>query len=120
MVPAVLVGFERQEECPWLVEGPRPVPILPRPVSGPIHAPQWVTAPGTRAVAFRNRCDFPIRVLYAASASGRLASLTGLLQPGESSGFVRVEDGFDQPGYVVCSYAAVPASRACRLPSSPG
>ncbi len=73
-----------------------------------------------RAVAFRNRCDFPIRVLYAASASGRLASLTGLLQPGESSGFVRVEDGFDQPGYVVCSYAAVPASRACRLPSSPG
>jgi len=68
-----------------------------------------------RVVAFRNSCGFPIRVLYATRANGRPSELTEMLRPGETSNFVRIEEGFDRPGYVVCSYERVPASSACRL-----
>lgn len=67
-----------------------------------------------RSVAFRNRCGFPIRVLYAVRANGRLTELTERLAVDETSKFTKIEDGLDQPGYVVCSYEAVPASYACR------
>lgn len=68
-----------------------------------------------RSVAFRNRCGFPIRVLYAERTIGRFTGLTERLDVGETSKFTKIEDGLDQPGYVVCGYEAVPASYACRF-----
>lgn len=68
-----------------------------------------------RAVRFTNRCAFPIRVLYAADRSKLLSRSTDLLQPGEQTGFARIEDALDLPGYVVCSYARAPASAPCRV-----
>jgi len=68
-----------------------------------------------RSVAFRNRCSFPIRVLHAVRPNGQLTELTEMLGVGETSKFTRIEDGFDRPGYVVCSYEGVPASSACRV-----
>jgi hypothetical protein len=68
-----------------------------------------------RSVAFHNRCDFPVRVLYAVRSDGRLTELTEMLGVGETSNFTRIEDGYDRPGYVVCSYGSVPASYPCRL-----
>ena len=64
---------------------------------------------------FTNRCAFPIRVLYAADRSKLLSRSTDLLQPGEQTGFARIEDALDLPGYVVCSYARAPASAPCRV-----
>jgi hypothetical protein len=68
-----------------------------------------------RVVRFTNRCAFPIRVLYAADRSKLLSRSTDLLQPGEQTGFARIEDALDLPGYVVCSYARTPASAPCRV-----
>lgn len=68
-----------------------------------------------RSVAFRNRCGFPIRVLYAVRANGRLTEATEMLDVGETSKSTEIENGLNQPGYVVCSYEAVPASYACRF-----
>ena len=48
-------------------------------------------------------------------ANGRFTGLTERLDVGETSKFTKIEDGLDQPGYVVCSYEAVPASYACRF-----
>lgn len=73
------------------------------------------TAAEHRAVAFRNRCGFPIRVLYAARRNGSLSELTGLLRPGETSSFTGIQDGFDHPGYVVCGYERVAETAPCRL-----
>lgn len=69
-------------------------------------------------VAFRNSCHFPIRVLYETRPNGWFTESTALLQPGEASNFVGIENGFDRPGYVVCSYEKVPPSSACRLDRS--
>jgi hypothetical protein len=71
--------------------------------------------PRQRAIRFTNRCDFPIKVLYAADRSKLLSHETGLLRPGEQTGFARIEDALDLPGYVVCSYARAPASVPCRI-----
>lgn len=76
--------------------------------------------PARRAVAFRNRCEFPIRVLYASRRDGLLTSLTGMIAPGELSAASPIEDGFENPGYVVCSYAAARTDAACRLGRSGG
>ena len=76
--------------------------------------------PQTRTVMFSNRCDFPIKVLYASDSSKNLSVLTELLQPGQASKVARLEDGFDFPGYVVCSYAASPVSLPCRVSSRGG
>lgn len=73
-----------------------------------------------RAVSFRNRCDFPIRVLFASRPDGSMSEVTDLLGPGEAAGFVRIQDGFDQPGYVVCSYQSAPESAPCRLTPAGG
>lgn len=73
-----------------------------------------------RMVAFRNRCDHPIRVLYADRPNGTLTELTPLLRPGESSEAARIQDGFDHPGYVVCSYRTAPEGAACRLDGGAG
>jgi len=67
-----------------------------------------------RAVSFRNRCDFPIRVRYAARSDGRLTEVSPRLGPGETSPPARIEDGFDFPGYAVCSYRSAPESALCR------
>ncbi|WP_043361145.1 hypothetical protein [Belnapia sp. F-4-1] len=71
--------------------------------------------PKQRAVRFTNRCDFPVKVLFATDRSKLLSQETGLLRPGEDTGFARIEDGLDLPGYVVCSYARAPASSPCRV-----
>ncbi len=68
-----------------------------------------------RSVAFHNRCGFPIRVLHAVRSDGRPTEVTEMLGVGETSNFTRIEDGYDRPGYVVCSYESVPASYPCRL-----
>jgi hypothetical protein len=114
--------------------------VLPPPGERPVAAPPATTAPlvtpacaervirrgggggdgassgpAGRAVAFRNRCAYPIRVLYASRRDGALSSLTGMIPPGELSAESPVEDGFDHPGYVVCSYATAPPDAPCRL-----
>ncbi len=71
--------------------------------------------PKQRAVRFINRCDFPIKVLYAADRSKLLSRETDLLRPGEQTGFARIEDELDLPGYVVCSYARALGSVPCRI-----
>ncbi len=74
-------------------------------------------APAVRhwTVAFRNTCGFPIRVRYAQRPAGSLTSVTELLRPGETSPPAPIASGFNQPGYFVCSYEAVPESTACQL-----
>jgi hypothetical protein len=76
---------------------------------------QAAAAAGRWAVAFRNTCGFPIRVLYAQRQGGGLTGATALLRPGETSPPAPIEDGLRQPGYVVCSYEAVPEGTPCRL-----
>jgi hypothetical protein len=72
-------------------------------------------SPKLRAVSFTNRCGFPIKVLYAGDRSKILSHTTALVQPGEQTGFARIEDDFDLPGYVVCSYANAQPSVPCRI-----
>ncbi len=72
-------------------------------------------SPTLRAVSFTNRCGFPIKVLYAGDRSKILSQTTVLLQPGEQTDFARIEDDFDLPGYVVCSYANAQLSVPCRI-----
>lgn len=70
--------------------------------------------PARRAVVFRNTCAFPIRVRFAARPGASLSEVTELLRPGETSAPARLADGFDHPGYVVCSYASVFERALCR------
>jgi hypothetical protein len=70
--------------------------------------------PARRAVVFRNTCAFPIRVRFAARPGASLSEVTELLRPGETSAPARLADGFDHPGYVVCSYASVFEHALCR------
>jgi hypothetical protein len=103
-------------------EPPVPQPDLAAPLVTPACAERDLRRGGEaggdatqRAVRFTNRCAFPIRVLYAADRSKLLSRSTDLLQPGEQTGFARIEDALDLPGYVVCSYARTPASAPCRV-----
>jgi hypothetical protein len=70
--------------------------------------------PARRAVVFRNTCAFPIRVRFAARPGASLSEVTDVLRPGETSAPARLADGFDHPGYVVCSYASVSERALCR------
>jgi hypothetical protein len=67
-----------------------------------------------RAVSFRNRCEFPIRVRYAARSDGRLTEVTEPIAPGGTSRAAPIEAGFDYPGFVVCGYREVPETALCR------
>ena len=102
---------------PEAVEAPRPEPVAPlvTPACAERVMRGGAGEAAPRAVSFANRCDFPIRVLYAADRSKTLSQSTDLLRPGEQTGFARIGDGLDLPGYVVCSYASAPASALCRI-----
>jgi len=97
----------------------RPEPQLGAPLVTPACAERVLrrgeAGPEALEVNFVNRCDFPIKVLYAADRSKALTTMTGLLRPGEEAGFARLGVDLDLPGYVVCSYAEAPASAPCRI-----
>lgn len=69
-------------------------------------------------VTFRNTCGFPIRVRYAQRPAEAFTRVTGLLRPGETSPPAPIASGFDQPGYIVCSYETVPEATACQSAGS--
>jgi hypothetical protein len=118
-------------------EPPAPEPPAPEPARGPTPPTRTAAAatvaplvtPGCversvargegteasrRAVSFRNRCDFPIRVRYAARSDGRLTEVTEPIAPGATSRAATIEAGFDFPGFVVCGYREVPETALCR------
>jgi hypothetical protein len=78
--------------------------------------PEADTSPTQRwTIIFRNTCNFPIRVRYAERPNDGPTGLTQLLRPGDVSTPALIESGFQQPGYVVCSYEAVAESVPCRM-----
>lgn len=98
-------------------QAPRPEPVAPlvTPACAERILRRSTGDAAPHAVSFTNRCDFPIKVLYAADRSKTLSQSTDLLRPGEQTDFARIADGLDLPGYVVCSYASAPASAPCRI-----
>ncbi|MBL6081517.1 hypothetical protein JMJ56_26355 [Belnapia sp. T18] len=114
--PQAAVEQPAADPVPDVAPGPEPVATLVTPACAARDLRRGGEGePKQRAVRFTNRCDFPVKVLYAADRSKLLSRETGLLRPGEDSGFARIEDGLDLPGYVVCSYARAPASSPCRV-----
>lgn len=129
--PAPVIAEPAPAEAPDPV--PPPAEAEDRPETRPETRPEPLPEPGAPLVTpacaeralrrgeagpevnFVNRCDFPIKVLYAADRSKALTTLTGLLRPGGEAGFAPLGADLDLPGYVVCSYAEAPASAPCRI-----
>jgi hypothetical protein len=82
--------------------------VQPGPETDANPAQRWT-------IIFRNTCNFPIRVRYAERPNNGPTGLTQLLRPGDVSTPALIESGFQQPGYVVCSYEAVADSVPCRM-----
>lgn len=117
--PAEAAAADRPEARPE----PQPDPELGAPLVTPACAERALrrgeAGPEAHEVNFVNRCDFPIKVLYAADRSKALTTMTGLLRPGEAAGFARLGAEVDLPGYVVCSYADAPPTAPCRIGAEP-